>query len=78
MSVSKPVQPMQLNGRIDGVGAQYQAKFPSGEPCIYLVIFFAPSGPDYCSMELSVKVRGLTPAVEKEWKAMIDSIESRK
>ena len=74
----KPVQPMQLNERIDGVGAQYHAKFPNGEPCIYLVIFFAPNGTDYCSMEISVKVRGLTPAVEKEWKAMIDSIESRK
>jgi len=78
MKAIKPVQSMQLNERIDGVGAQYHAKFPNGEPCIYLVIFFAPNGTNYCSMELSVKVKGLTPAVEKEWKAMIDSIESKK
>lgn len=70
----KPVQEMPLNERIAGAGAQYHAKFPGGEPCIYIVAVFAPDGTHYCSMEMSVKARALKGALEKEWHALIDSI----
>ena len=70
----EPVQKMQLSEKITSVGAKYHAKFPTGEPCIYIVAIFAPKGSKYCSMEMSIKVAALLPAVEKEWKALIDSI----
>jgi hypothetical protein len=74
----KPVQEMPLNERIAGAGAQYHAKFPGGEPCIYIVAVFAPDGRHYCSMEMSVKARALKGALEKEWHALIDSITAVK
>ncbi len=70
----KTVGELRLNDEIDGVGAQYHAKFPSGEPCIYLVILFAPDGSHYCSGELSIKASGLLPETEKKWSAMLASI----
>ncbi len=49
------VQKMQLSPQIEAVGAKYHAKFPSGEPCIYIVAVFAPSGVNYCTFEMSIK-----------------------
>ena len=68
------VQEMQLNDEIKGVGAQFHAKFPSGEPCIYMVMIFAPDGANYCSAEFSIKARALLPEAEKVRNAIIDSI----
>lgn len=69
-----PIKEMKLNDRIDAVGAQYHAKLPTGEPCIYIVAIFSPDGTNYCSAEISVKARGLLPAVEKQWHGLLDSI----
>jgi hypothetical protein len=72
------VRGMKLNEEIDGAGAQYSAKLPSGEPVIYLVMMFAPDGKNYCSMEFSIKRDGLLPAAEKERDALIESISAVK
>lgn len=69
-----PIKEMKLNDRINAVGAQYHAKLPTGEPCIYIVAIFSPDGTNYCSAEISVKARGLLPAVEKQWHGLLDSI----
>ena len=69
-----PIKEMKLNERIDAVGAQYHAKLPSGQPCIYIVAIFSPDGTHYCSAELSVKTSGLLPAIEKQWQGLLDSI----
>jgi hypothetical protein len=68
------VREMKLNDRIDGAGAQYHAKLPTGQPVIYIVMMFTPDGKNYCSMEFSIKADGLLPAAEKERAALIDSI----
>ncbi len=72
------VREMKLNERIDGAGAHYSAKLPSGQPVIYIVMMFAPDGKNYCSMEFSIKPDGLLPAAEKERNALIDSISAVK
>jgi hypothetical protein len=68
------VRAMKLNKQIDGAGARYSAKLPSGQPVIYIVMMFTPDGKNYCSMEFSIKADGLLPAAEKERDALIESI----
>ena len=68
------VRAMKLNEQIDGAGAHYSAKLPSGQPVIYIVMMFTPDGKNYCSMEFSIKADGLVPAAEKERDALIESI----
>lgn len=70
------VREMKLNERIEGAGAHYSAKLPSGQPVIYIVMMFTPDGKNYCSMEFSIKVDGLLPAAEKERNALIESISA--
>ena len=70
------VRKMQLNERIEGVGAHYSAKLPGGQPVIYIVMMFTPDGKNYCSMEFSIKPDGLLPAAEKERDALIESISA--
>ena len=70
------VRKMTLNERIEGAGAHYSAKLPSGQPVIYIVMMFAPDGKNYCSMEFSIKADGLLPAAEKERDALIASISA--
>ena len=65
------VRKMKLNQQIDGAGAHYSAKLPSGQPVIYIVMMFTPDGKNYCSMEFSIKADGLVPAAEKERDALI-------
>ena len=72
------VRKMKLNEQIDGAGAQYHAKLPSGQPVIYIVMMFTPDGKNYCSMEFSIKADGLVPAAEKERAALIASISAVK
>ena len=68
------VRKMKLNDQIDGAGAHYSAKLPSGQPVIYIVMMFSPDGKNYCSMEFSIKSDGLLPAAEKQRDALIESI----
>jgi hypothetical protein len=68
------VREMKLNEEIDGAGAHYHAKLPSGQPVIYIVMMFTPDGKNYCSMEFSIKSGGLLPAAEKERDALMESI----
>lgn len=70
----RPIQEMKLSPTISGFGAQYHAKFPTGEPCIYMIVVFTPDGEKYCTMEMSIKARALTGAAEKEWQGLLDSI----
>ncbi|MFN2476428.1 MAG: hypothetical protein ABR526_08835 [Chthoniobacterales bacterium] len=70
------VQEMQLTPAIDAMGAKYHAKFPSGEPCIYIVAIFAPKDADYFSAELSVKARALTGKLDEQRQALLDSIKA--
>ena len=70
------VREMKLNEEIDGVGAHYSAKLPTGQPVIYIVMMFTPDGKNYCSMEFSIKADGLVPAAEKERNALIESISA--
>ena len=72
------VRKMKLNEEIEGAGAHYSAKLPSGQPVIYIVMMFTPDGKNYCSMEFSIKADGLLPAAEKERNALIDSISAAK
>ena len=67
-------QKMQLSPGITAIGAQYHAKFPTGEPCIYTVAIFSPNGSDYCSAEFSIKARGLVKRLDEQRQAMIESI----
>ena len=68
------VQEMQLSPGIKAFAAKYHAKFPSGEPCIYIVAIFTPDGSKYCSAELSIKASALRGEVEKQWQALLDSL----
>lgn len=68
------VRAMKLNEQIDGAGAHYSAKLPSGQPVIYIVMMFTPDGKHYFSMEFSIKSDGLLPAAEKQRNALIESI----
>jgi hypothetical protein len=68
------VRAMKLNEQLDGAGAHYHAKLPSGQPVIYIVMMFTPDGQNYCSMEFSIKADGLMPAAEKQRNALIESI----
>ena len=70
------VRAMKLNEQIDGAGAHYHAKLPSGQPVIYIVMMFTPDGKNYCSMEFSIKSDGLLPAAEKQRNALIESISA--
>ena len=70
------VRKMTLNDAIEGAGAHYSAKLPSGQPVIYIVMMFTPDGKNYCSMEFSIKADGLLPAAEKERNALIESISA--
>lgn len=70
------VQEMQLTPAIDAVGAKYHAKFPSGEPCIYIVAIFSPKGSSYFSVELSVKARALSGKLDEQRQALLDSIKA--
>lgn len=70
-----PVQKMQLSPGIEAMCGRYHAKFPGGEPCIYIVAIFTPNGSSYYSAELSVKPRALAPALEKQWQGLLDSIK---
>ena len=70
------VQEMQLTPSINAMGAKYHAKFPTGEPCIYIIAIFSPSGSKYFSMEISVKARALTGKLDEQRQALIDSIEA--
>ena len=72
------VREMKLNERIEGAGAHYSAKLPSGQPVIYIVMMFTPDGKNYCSMEFSIKADGLLPAAEKQRNALIESIAAVK
>ena len=70
------VRAMKLNEQIDGAGAHYHARLPTGQPVIYIVMMFTPDGKNYCSMELSIKADGLLPAAEKQRNALIESISA--
>jgi hypothetical protein len=70
------VREMKLNEEINGVGAHYHAKLPTGQPVIYIVMMFTPDGKNYCSIEFSIKSDGLLPAAEKERDALIASISA--
>ena len=74
LRVIEDVQEMQLSPRIKAFAAKYHAKFPSGEPCIYIVAIFSPDGAKYCSAELSIKASALMGEVEKQWQALLDSL----
>jgi hypothetical protein len=67
---------MQLTPSINAMGAKYHAKFPSGEPCIYIVAIFSPDDTHYFSAELSVKARALTGKLEEQRQALIESIKA--
>ncbi len=70
------VEEMQLTPSINAMGAKYHAKFPSGEPCIYIVAIFSPDDEHYFSAELSVKARALTGKLDDQRQALLDSIKA--
>lgn len=74
LRVIEKVQEMRLSPEIKAFAAKYHAKFPSGEPCIYIVAIFSPDGSKYCSAELSIKASALRGEVEKQWQALLDSL----
>lgn len=71
-----PVQKMQLSPGIEAMCGRYHAKFPSGEPCIYIVAIFSPNDSNYFSAELSVKARALTDKLDEQRQALLGSIKA--
>lgn len=70
------VEEMQLTRSINAMGTKYHAKFPSGEPCIYIVAIFSPDYSHYFSAEISVKARALTGKIDEQRQALIESIKA--